>query len=215
MSNWIETFLEESEEEVKLREQITEACKKFNNSPEVLKHNEEIHSYYKQLSEIIRKRREKAREKRNADHQERKPLDEEAREKLRKDIAKKKEEEFKKMPLPYITAVLAYNKLTPEMKRKFKFETFDNEIDEIPQHENPKTTDNDIHELQEILVNDVIDFINEKGLQEIDAVHFNVDGLKGSYEYGEWTSSTDSSITVEGLKDYDGIPGRTIIGHYC
>ena len=215
MGNWIDTYLEESEEEVKLREQINEENKKFDNSPEVVKHREDLRSLHKQLSDLHKKRREEAREKRNTEHQERKPLDEEARKKLREDIAKKKEEEFRKMPLPYIVAVLAYNKLTPELKRKFKFETFDNEIDTIPQHKNPKTTEKDIADLQEILVNDVIDYMSKKGLQEVDAVHFSVDGLKGSYEDGEWTPSTDSSITVEGLEECGNIYSRTIIGHYC
>lgn len=215
MDNWIRKLLDESDEEIKLREQIDKAHDEFNNSPEVIRHNEEMKELYRQLGILHKERRAQAKEERKANAPERKPLDEEARKKLREEIKKKKEEEFKKMPLPYITAVLAYNKLTPESKRKFKYETFDYEIDEIPQHENPKTTQKDIEELQEILVNDVIDFINEKGLQEIDAVRFSVDGLKISAEYGEWTPSSDSSITVEGLKDYDGIPGRTIIGHCC
>ena len=57
---------------------------------------------------------------------------------------------------------------------------------------------------------------------DIDEINFSADGLKSSYEYGEWTPGTDSSIEVIGLqmKEYtskrDGrkyeIPSRALIG---
>ena len=71
------------------------------------------------------------------------------------------------------------------------------EFEEVPDQ---KTNIEHIKELQEIIVQTVIDYINKNGLTDIDAVYFNADGLKESAEYGKWAPCTDSSITVRGIK---------------
>lgn len=74
--------------------------------------------------------------------------------------------------------------------------------DDLPVYENPVTSQSDIKELQEKLVQTCIDFIKERNLTDIDAVRFNIDGLTGNaIEYGEWTPCMDSYIGVEGLQD--------------
>ena len=72
--------------------------------------------------------------------------------------------------------------------------------DDLREYINPVTTADDIKELQKRLVQACIDFIKEKNLTDIDAVHFNVDGLEDSIRFGEWTPGMDSYIGVEGLQ---------------
>lgn len=65
-----------------------------------------------------------------------------------------------------------------------------------------KTTKEHIKELQERLVQTCIDYINEKGLDDIYQVRFNADSLAESAKYGSWQSCTDSYIGVEGIRDH-------------
>lgn len=61
------------------------------------------------------------------------------------------------------------------------------------------TTQEDIRELQRILVQTCIDFINKKGLTDIFSVSFHADALSESAKYGSWQPCTDSSILIKGL----------------
>lgn len=56
-----------------------------------------------------------------------------------------------------------------------------------------------IKELQEILVQTCIDYINKNGLTDIYQVSFSADALAESAKYGSWQACTDSNITVYGL----------------
>lgn len=56
-----------------------------------------------------------------------------------------------------------------------------------------------IKELQEILVQTCIDYINKNGLTDIYQVSFSADDLAESAKYGSWQACTDSNITVYGL----------------
>lgn len=209
--DWIEKFLERNGEEDALYAEMDKLTEERENSPETIAYRKKISDLMEQIKELAKKRREELRKERRMP--EKVAMDEEGKKKFREQIKKKKEEEFARMPQSYIEAVLAYRKLSPELKRKFMFEVYERDISEIPQHENPKTTEKDISDLQRILVQDVIDFLNERGLNEVDAVDFGVDGLRASLPYEEWTPSSDSSIRFEGLTE-DPIPGRTIIGTY-
>ena len=57
-----------------------------------------------------------------------------------------------------------------------------------------------IKELQEILVQTCIDYINSHGLTDIDTVFFRADCLASSAEFGKWHPATDSYIKVEGVR---------------
>lgn len=82
--------------------------------------------------------------------------------------------------------------------------------------ENPKTTKNDIKELQERLVQTCIDFLNERELDDVEEVSFSADMLQFSKKYNEWTPMTDSFIDVYGYQDDEnGIRVRKKIGDYC
>lgn len=56
-----------------------------------------------------------------------------------------------------------------------------------------------IKELQELLVQTCIDYINKNGLTDIYDVSFRADALNESAEYGSWQPCTDSYINVEGI----------------
>lgn len=80
-----------------------------------------------------------------------------------------------------------------------------------------------IEELQELLVQTCIDYINKNGLTDIDNVSFNADALNESAKYGSWQACTDSYIRVEGIRNHrlkrkngeiDEIPYRYKIGEY-
>lgn len=92
----------------------------------------------------------------------------------------------------------------------------------LDKYKNPITTQENIDELHNILVQTCLDYMVVHGLTDIDEIQFSADGLSSSYEYKEWTPGTDSSLTVIGLenekvfnitrnKEYE-MPVRKIIG---
>lgn len=84
---------------------------------------------------------------------------------------------------------------------------------ELPKYQNPITTDENINQLHHILVQTCLNYIREHELTDVDEIQFSVDGLNSSYEFGEWTPGTDSSIKVIGLEfEEDGTPYRAEIG---
>ena len=88
--------------------------------------------------------------------------------------------------------------------KKIKKEWEDNPIverlEDAPISEEGLTTEEHIKELQEILVQTCIDYINKHGLKDIYAVRFNADSLSESAEFGSWQACTDSYIKVEGIR---------------
>ncbi len=62
------------------------------------------------------------------------------------------------------------------------------------------TNSKHIKELQYILVQTCLDFINKYGLTDIYSVSFNADELAYSAQYGEWHPATDSYIKIEGIR---------------
>ena len=80
-----------------------------------------------------------------------------------------------------------------------------------------------IKELQEILVQTCIDYINKHGLTDVYSVSFNADELAYSAKYGKWQPATDSYIKIEGVRfqnhrrkngEIFQMPYRYIIGEY-
>jgi hypothetical protein len=105
------------------------------------------------------------------------------------------------------------NTLSEDEKRAFgRIYSRISGYDKINEYENPVTTIEQIKQLQEILVQVCINFINENKLTDIDEISFNVDSLQNSAKYGEWTSVTDSFIGVDGYQIEDDITVRRRIG---
>lgn len=86
----------------------------------------------------------------------------------------------------------------------------------LQKYDNPKTTIENIQELQKLLVQTIINYCVENNLQEIDEVNFNVNSLSGaSFITKQWTPATDSYIEVIGLQKEGKYTVRKLIGEYC
>ena len=204
--SWIDIMLLESEEEKALDKAYDDEVKAFRETPTYKEHEEKVQEIMDKMKAVRKARIEKAKETR---HEERahKPVD------VKKVIKAAKTKRREKASAEVQELINKYNSLNEQDKYYFNLMTHVS-INELPKHVNPKTTQQDIYDLQEVLVQDVIEFINDRGLEDIDAVHFGADGLTVSAKEGEWTPSTDSSITVEGLDTTDEIcPSRTFIGY--
>lgn len=86
-------------------------------------------------------------------------------------------------------------------------------------YSNPVTTQSDISDLQDFLVQICIDFVNDRKLKDIEEISFSVDDLQASADEGEWVPSTDSYIRAVGYEIPDGaedsdMKERRIIGEY-
>ena len=55
-------------------------------------------------------------------------------------------------------------------------------------------------ELHQTLVNQIAAFCNEHNI-EIDDVHLDIDGLRDTIKFGQWTAATDSSMTMYRFDD--------------
>ena len=76
---------------------------------------------------------------------------------------------------------------------------------DLPDYKSPISTSDDAKDLLNILVDATIDFLKERKLDDVYEVSFGADGLYDSVAYGEWTPSTDASISFVGLQeDKDG-----------
>ena len=95
---------------------------------------------------------------------------------------------MKTIKLPHIEALAQQWKENPIVE---KLE--DSPIPGITQKEN-------IKELQEILVQTCLDYINKHGLTDIYSVSFTADELAYSAKHGKWQPATDSYIRVEGIR---------------
>ena len=72
---------------------------------------------------------------------------------------------------------------------------------DLPDYKSPISTSDDAKDLLNILVNTTIDFLKERNLDDVYEVSFGADGLYDSVAYGEWTPSTDASISFVGLQE--------------
>lgn len=78
-----------------------------------------------------------------------------------------------------------------------------------------KMTQDNIKELQEILVQTCIDYINEHHISDLEEVEFNADSLQYSANHKKWMPSTDSMIHCYGQSVKDDLVKRTDLGEYC
>ena len=133
-------------------------------------------------------------------------LSEEEMAELREKNRKEKEARIDSYPEPLHTIIRDYEALPDEAKKVFNKETYFYKPD-YDDYKDPITTEKDMKELLEILVQTTIDFINERGLTDIYSVGFGADDLQGSAKFGEWEPCTDASIYVTGIgkeKSKDG-----------
>lgn len=103
-----------------------------------------------------------------------------------------------------ITSVLDLAKnFTPKEQAEFLHLSRKYRKADLPEYKNPISTTTDARDLLNILVQTTINFLKERNLYDVYEVGFSVDGLYDSVTYGEWTPSTDASISFVGLQEDD------------
>ena len=117
-------------------------------------------------------------------------------------MRKKKEERIASLPENLRNVITLYNSLSDNEKKVFGKEAVRYDDFDLDNMVNKQITHEQTRELQDILVQTCIDFINENELKDVDAVYFSADSLQESARCNEWTSSTDSFLTLEGI-EYD------------
>ena len=95
---------------------------------------------------------------------------------------------MKTIKLPHIEALAQQWKENPIVER-----LEDSTIPGITKQEH-------VEELQQILVQTCLDYINKHGLTDIYSVSFNAEELAYSAKQGKWQPATDSYIKVEGIR---------------
>ena len=93
-----------------------------------------------------------------------------------------------------------YEKLSKEDKRNFEIGLQALKSENLEPYSNPVTTEDQLSELQDILVQVCINYININGLTDIDEIIFNADSLQHSAHFGKWVPTTDSYIRAVGYE---------------
>ena len=93
-----------------------------------------------------------------------------------------------------------YKKLSKEDKRNFEIGLQALKPENLEPYSNPVTTEDQLSELQDILVQVCINYININGLTDIDEIAFNADSLQRSAHFGKWVPATDSYIRAVGYE---------------
>lgn len=203
MSELWKKMFEKSEKEDAIWKKINEENDRFESTSECLEHREKINKLYKEVSEAQKERINDAKEYRRKRFP-RKVKDytetEEEKEKRIAESRRKHEEKVNSYPANLRDAIKLYESLSDEEKKIFGYSTWcyhDSELDEM---ENKQITHEQTRELHDILVQTCIDFINDNNLKDVDVVAFSADSLQESARFNEWTSATDSFLTLEGVE---------------
>ena len=93
-----------------------------------------------------------------------------------------------------------YKKLSKEDKRNFEIGLQALKPENLEPYSNPVTTEDQLSELQDILVQVCINYININGLTDIDEITFSADSLQRSARFGKWVPATDSYIRAVGYE---------------
>ena len=94
-----------------------------------------------------------------------------------------------------------FKKLSTREKRAFALLYGALNSDRLDAYTNPVTSNEHLSELQDILVQVCINYINENKLTDIDEISFSADSLQCSARFGEWVPATDSYIRAVGYEE--------------
>lgn len=186
MSSFYEEMFKLTELEIELNNSLEELDKNFESSEEYIKYNEEKNRLF---NELIAERKRKMRSITP-------PLRGRG---LKTFKTSKKDENVKYESVNKI--IDAIKNFSSQERRVFNIELMALNGDKLDDYENPITTEKNIDELQEILVQTCINYINENNLTDIYEVSFSADDLGESAKFGKWTPSTDSHIRVVGIQE--------------
>jgi len=203
--SYYDWLFRDSDEEKEIRRQIDEETARYRNTEAHKEHVSKLDELLERLKVAGEKKREEAK-KHKPKRAKARYLSEEEMAELREKNRKEKEARIDSYPEPLRTIIRDYEALPDEAKKVFNKETYFYKPD-YDKYKDPITTEKDMKELLEILVQTTIDFINERGLTDIYSVGFGADDLQGSAKFGEWEPCTDASIHVTGIgkeKSKDG-----------
>lgn len=202
-------LFEESEEEKEIQKKLDEERTRYETTDAFKEHEARLGELLDELKKAGKERREEARKYFRSRRKGKTfsfKTDEEIAE-IRRKNQEAYEKEIEALPDDLKAVIRGYEALEEPAKEVFKKKTWAYHSD-YDKYKNPKTTEKDLSELLQILVQTTIDFINERDLAEIDAIGFSVDGLRDSLEWGEWEPSTDASISAYGLGTEKGEDGK-------
>lgn len=194
----------ESDKEKEIQSRIDAERKEYEASPEYIAHDEKMDALYNELNEAYMERVNNAKEYRK-ERFPRRVIDfsketKEQREKRIADAENAKKERIAKFPETLQKVIEMYSNLSDDEKRMFCKEAVEYGDSKLDDMENKQITHEQTRQLQDILVQTCIDFINEHGLKDVDAVYFSADALQSSAKYNKWVPDTDSFLTLEGME---------------
>lgn len=204
--SYYDWLFRDSDEEKEIHRMLDEERARFENTEVYKEHYAKVNELLERLKVAGQKRREEAK-KHKPKRAKARYLSEEEMAELREKNRKEKEARIDSYPEPLRTVIRDYEALSDEAKKVFNKETYFYKPD-YDDYKDPITTEKDMKELLEILVQTTIDFINERGLTDIYSVGFGADDLQGSAKFGEWEPCTDASIHVTGLGKEKGRDGH-------
>lgn len=204
--SYYDWLFRDSDEEKEIHRQLDEERARFEGTEVYKEHYAKVDELLERLKVAGQKRREEAK-KHKPRRVKARYLSEEEMAELREKNRREKEARIDSYPEPLRAVIRDYEALPDEAKKVFNKETYFYKPD-YDDYKDPITTEKDMKELLEILVQTTIDFINERGLTDIYSVGFSADDLQGSAKFGEWESCTDASIHVTGIGKEKGKDGH-------
>ena len=181
-------FFENTPKEEEIEKKIEELEANYKSSPSYKEYVEQLNALYNDL----------AKERRN------KKLEIGPRPKRDKGVKKilDKKKDFNIKEYTDADRVLEeYKKLSKEDKRNFEIGLQALKPENLEPYSNPVTTEGQLSELQDILVQVCINYININGLTDIDEITFSADSLQRSARFGKWVPATDSYIRAVGYEE--------------
>ena len=203
---YYERLFARSEEEERIDAELDAERKRFEETEAYKEHQENLTNLLDELKVAGEKRRAEAKKHKPRRRAKVKHMSVEDLAAFKAEGQRIKEERIDSYPEELKAAIRAYENLDEGAKKVFSQETWCYHRD-YDDYKDPQTTKEDIKELLEILVQETIDFINERGLKDIWSVGFSADDLQTSAEAGEWTPATDASLYVSGLGKEKGRNG--------
>lgn len=204
--SYYDWLFKESDEEKEINRQLDEERTRFENTEVYKEHHAKVDELLERLKVAGEKRREEAEKHKPKRRGKLRHLSDEEMAERKRQGQEIREQRIEALPDDLKSVIRSYEGLDDAAKKVFQRETWAYRRD-YDEYKDPITTEKDMKELLEILVQTTIDFINERGLTDIFSVGFSADDLQGSAKFGEWEPCTDASISITGMgkeKSKDG-----------
>lgn len=209
-------LLGETKKEKEIHKKLDAERKAFEQTDAYKEHDKRVEELFEELKQANKERIAEAEKHRpNRKCEARREFDHEA---FKKAQEEKKQNRMGTYSDNLRNLIDGYDKLSDAEKKVFQTETVVN-YEKYPMYENPQTTKKEMSELLEILVQECINFINERGLKDVDVISFSADSLQTSAKYDKWVPATDASIYMLGWQKEKASNGKDFdvykeIGHY-